>query len=270
MLKSMKHFEESAIDVRPIDLPENDPPIYSIPSGSGANSENDFFNPGGWLTATEELPTPAPPQASSFTATALIVAALLFLLLNVVAFGFIFYQRGKLRMRENLFRNRFRCKTISVPDLFDDSADIYAVAESRPNCATPAKPKVAKRRSSAVDYRSGRVASIKPEAMKGKRMRRWPLSKQCSSSTIDAHSKVRDWIVNEVATVAAAARSTPRFGRKSKKARVDELREPGAIEMRTIERHKETKSIEELFETTVTSPLNASVGDTLATMVKTG
>lgn len=291
MPKSMKQSDDAASAMEGgVNDDYASPPVYGLPSGSatdvGGNADNNFSNgvggPPGPAAGDEVAggtalspPATSAPQTSSFTAAALVVAALLFLVANVVAFAFILYQRGKLRVRENLFRNRFRCKTVSVPDLFDEneSGDIYAcaaVAEKRrlgdgvAGCARSAlrKSKSGRRRNkatapkrggsggaaAAVDFEGGRVASVKPEAMSGKRMRRWPLSRQCSGSTItvDAHSKVRDWIVNEVATVAAAARgATPLFLRKSaaKKraeaglgASVDD--EAGAIEMRTIERRR--------------------------------
>ncbi|KAK7583666.1 hypothetical protein V9T40_004629 [Parthenolecanium corni] len=284
MPRSMKQSSEESASPSAMDdvndVVENDdtrsPPVYGLPPGPAADAaghaDNNFLNGVvGWppdaAAARDELAS-APPSAatpvpaasfSSLTATALVVAALLFLLANVLAFAFMFYQRGKLRVRENLFRNRFRCKTVSVPDLFDETegGDIYAAAATAATAAVNKTKKRAgggswsKRRpaggSGGVDSLGGRVASVKPEAMSGKRMRRWPLSRQCSGSTItvDAHSKVRDWIVT----------ATPRFARKcvaKKKAdaataaaaatAITADHEAGAIEMRTIERRPQPPS----------------------------
>lgn len=178
-------------------------------------------------------------ETSSVTVTVLIIIGIIFLLVNVITFAFIFYQRGKLRVRENLFRNRFRCKSISVPDIFEENAnsDIYAVANTVDKCSnlydgvnsrTVAKEKVKSVNKDAkndCDYDTIRVACVKPEAISGKRMKRWPLSRQCSSSTItvDAHSKVRNWIAQEIANTRRP------FSRRSRDKKVKEVVEKSTM-----------------------------------------
>lgn len=232
---------------------ENDetqiPPTYDlpfpIPLNPNYNQYNNFYKlpasspwPPSWQSNYAISGETSEPslQTSSFTAVALIIIGTLFLLINIVAFGFIFYQRGKLRVRENLFRNRFRCKTVSVPDIFEENeqGDIYAVAENRRKEYEKMKLEEKKskyRRSKKInkglrkivpkiegDVNSIRVASIKPEAINGKRLRRWPLSRQCSGSTItiDAHSKVRNWITHEIVN-----KCSPAFLRKNKKTKLN-------------------------------------------------
>lgn len=223
---SVKNYNDGApLDTtykKTSDTLENDdvnyPPIYDLP----------FFN--NVLRTMSPPPNENPPEenveSSSFTLTFLIIAGFVFLLINIIVFGVILYQRGKLRVRENLFQNRFRCKTISVPDIFEENGtnDIYAIAERKKEEMAEANKKSnndkgkkasAKSKSSKTedDYNTIRVASVNPEAMSGKRMRRWPLSRQCSGSTIsmDPHSKVRNWITQEI------AKCSPKFLRRGRR-----------------------------------------------------
>ncbi len=259
-LNSMKNYNEETIPAKEdgnknsdtIENDENNPPIYDVPINVppdpyDGNGFSIFPNRPGESTSwpspavqREELNSfspnengPSVIQTSALTATALIVVATIFLLVNVGAFAFIFYQRGKLRVRENLFRNRFRCKTISVPDIFEENenGDIYAIAESHRKVEGrrygDKKSRIRLKRATKKDKHSmkkdatesdgARVASVKPEAISGKRLRRWPLSRQCSGSTItvvDAQSKVRDWIAQEI------SHRSPRFLRGSKKRKM--------------------------------------------------
>lgn len=209
-----------------LDVAENDdinyPPIYDLPFSSPSEGRQNIYKTAvtvaGGIAAEENV------NSASFTVTVLIVIGIVFLLINIIAFTIIFYQRGKLRVRDNLFRNRFRCKAISVPDIFEENAtgDIYAIAESRRKEEAEAKKSKLKTSRSKKnkasnpddDYDAIRVASVNPEAISGKRLKRWPLARQCSGSTItiDPHSKVRDWITNEIVN-----KCSPRFLRKKKK-----------------------------------------------------
>ncbi|XP_065212604.1 neuroligin-4, X-linked-like isoform X2 [Planococcus citri] len=207
-----------AVENDDVNYPINDPDFTSSPDRQTTHKIP--FSSSEAVSANQNVET------ASITATVLIILGVLFLLVNVTTIGIIFYQRGKSKVRDNLFRNRFRCKAISVPDIFEENAngDIYAIAESRQKEESEMKKPKSKKNTSTSNcddkYDAIRVASVNPEAISGKRLKRWPLSRQCSGSTIvmDSHSKVRDWIANEI-----VSKCSPRFLRRKKKRTPNEV-----------------------------------------------
>lgn len=197
----------------------NDHPVYDLPFPVSSDSRQNIHKT--TVTPADGNVSEEVVETTSFTVTILIVIGIVFLLVNIIAFSIILYQRGKLKVRDNLFKNRFRCKAISVPDIFEENGtgDIYAIAESRrkEESGKSKEKKSAKRHKNSKiddDYDAIRVASVNPEAISGKRLKRWPLSRQCSGSTItmDPHSKVRDWIAHEIVD-----KYSPRFLRRGRK-----------------------------------------------------
>lgn len=149
-------------------------------------------------TATAETAT----SSTSVVVSLIIIIGILFLLVNICAFGGIYYQRDKLRVRERLFNNRFRCDGANTSHTFDDDDggglsdedDVYVKTGGE---AANAHCKFNK----SPAYDSVAVASVKPEAIGGKRLGKWAeISRQRSSSTMtmDPHARVKEWINTEI------------------------------------------------------------------------
>ncbi|XP_050539878.1 neuroligin-4, X-linked-like isoform X2 [Daktulosphaira vitifoliae] len=154
--------------------------------------------------------TPVIEEASSPVVIPLIIIiGICFLLVNICAFGGIYYQRDKLRVRERLFNNRFRCNEANTSRSYDDDLDdMYVKAE------VPQLENIQKFGKSDV-YDSVALASVKPEAMGGKRLGKWAeISKHRSSSTVtmDPHTRVKEWINTEI-----IQRYSPKILRRQKR-----------------------------------------------------
>jgi neuroligin len=153
--------------------------------------------------------------SSSVVVSLIIIIGILFLLVNICAFGGIYYQRDKLRVRERLFNNRFRCNGANTSRTFDDDNDddqddVYMKT-------TVEEPQIANvhKFNKNQAYDSVALASVKPEAIGGKRLGKWAeISRQRSSSTItmDPHTRVKEWINTEI-----IQRYSPRILRRQRR-----------------------------------------------------
>lgn len=149
--------------------------------------------------------------SSSVVVPLIIIIGILFLLVNICAFGGIYYQRDKLRVRERLFNNRFRCDGANTSRTFDDDEenDVYMKRDEEPEIANVHKFQ------KNQGYDSVAVASVKPEAIGGKRLGKWAeISRQRSSSTVtmDPHTRVKEWINTEI-----IQRYSPRILRRQRR-----------------------------------------------------
>lgn len=147
--------------------------------------------------------------SSSVVVSLIIIIGILFLLVNICAFGGIYYQRDKLRVRERLFNNRFRCNGANTSRTFDDNEDDVYMKTEDPEIANVHKF------NKNPAYDSVALASVKPEAIGGKRLGKWAeISRQRSSSTVtmDPHTRVKEWINTEI-----IQRYSPRILRRQRK-----------------------------------------------------
>ncbi|KAL4131346.1 hypothetical protein QTP88_008677 [Uroleucon formosanum] len=152
--------------------------------------------------------------SSSFVVSLIIIIGILFLLVNICAFGGIYYQRDKLRVRERLFNNRFRCNGANTSRTFDDDDDEQNDVYMKTTAEEPEIANVHKFNKNQA-YNSGALASVKPEAIGGKRLGKWAeISRQRSSSTItmDPHTRVKEWINTEI-----IQRYSPRILRRQRR-----------------------------------------------------
>lgn len=154
--------------------------------------------------------------ASSVTLSIVIFVGISFLLVNMCAFIGLYYQRGKLRVRERLVNSRYRCVNVTSED--DDVEDRYMKSESQPaplECSRDLKNIEIKSilKSSDGIYEQVKAGSGKTASI-GKSGKRMGIVRQASSSTvtIDPHTKVKEWIAQEI-----IQRCSPRFMRKGKK-----------------------------------------------------
>ncbi|XP_046667943.1 neuroligin-4, X-linked isoform X2 [Homalodisca vitripennis] len=154
--------------------------------------------------------------ASSVTLSIVILVGISFLVVNLCAFAGLYYQRDKLRVRERIVNTRYRCVNVGTED--DDMEDHYMKTESRPVAAgTTRDTKNAEiksiLKSSEGIYEQVKSGSVKTASV-GKAGKRMGISRQASSSTvtIDPHTKVKEWIAQEI-----VQRCSPRILRKGKK-----------------------------------------------------
>lgn len=192
-------------------------PIFSLPTltpdypMTRLNESSEELNPGEEPSAEpSDKKTQENVEASSSVVVSLIIIiGILFLLVNICAFGGIYYQRDKLRVRERLFNNRFRCNGANTSRTFDeDEDDVYMKTEELEIANVH---KFNKRQ----DYVSVALASIKPEAIGGKRLGKLAeMSRQRSSSsvTMDPHTRVKEWINTEI-----IQRYSPRILRRQRR-----------------------------------------------------
>lgn len=158
---------------------------------------------------------------SSVVVSLIIIIGILFLLVNVCAFGGIYYQRDKLRVRERLFNNRFQCNGANTSSkTFDDDDDesvndVYTKACGQ-EVMTMTRSGFDKNRPVAGNYDSVVLASVKPEAIGGKRLGKWAeITRQrssCSTVTMDPHTRVKEWINTEI-----IQRYSPRILRRQRR-----------------------------------------------------
>lgn len=192
-------------------------PIFSLPTLSPndpmtrPNESSEELNPGEEPSAEpSDKKTQEHVEASSSVVVSLIIIiGILFLLVNICAFGGIYYQRDKLRVRERLFNNRFRCNGANTSRTFgEDEDDVYMKTE---------EPEIANvhKFNKNQAYDSVALASVKPEAIGGKRLGKWTeISRQRSSSsvTMDPHTRVKEWINTEI-----IQRYSPRILRRQRR-----------------------------------------------------
>lgn len=207
-------------------------------AGEEPSAEPSDDNPGGGGGggdrggAAESPAEAASAQSSSVVVSLVIIVGILFLLVNVCAFGGIYYQRDKLRVRERLFNNRFRCDVGNASRTYDDDDagdgddedDVYVKRVVRPPEAAAA---AARRAYDPVAM----VASVKPEAIGGKRLGKWAeISRQRSSSsvTVDPHTRVKEWINTEIIQ-RYSPRILRRHRREEKKRQLVCAEDPAAV-----------------------------------------
>lgn len=198
-------------------------PIFSLPTSIPDDSmprpdeAPEEPNPGEEPSAepSDKKPQETVEASSSMVVSLIIIIGILFLLVNICAFGGIYYQRDKLRVRERLFNNRFRCNGANTSRTFDDDDDddqndVYMKT-------TAEEPEISNvhRFNKNQPYDSVALASVKPEAIGGKRLGKWAeISRQRSSSTItmDPHTRVKEWINTEI-----IQRYSPRILRRQRR-----------------------------------------------------
>lgn len=155
--------------------------------------------------------------ASSVTFSIVIFVGICFLLVNLCAFIGLYYQRDKLRVRERLVSTRYRCVNVATEE--DDVEDHYMKTDSRTEAGEAERNvKNTEIKSILKSSDCGTYEQVKPESGKtasiGRTGKRMGISRQASSSTvtIDPHTKVKEWIAQEI-----VQRCSPRFLRRGKK-----------------------------------------------------
>lgn len=161
-------------------------------------------------------------SSSSFAMSLVIVIGVCLLLVNLCAFAGLYYQRDRLRVQERLMKKRYEdVEPTNNDELYmsqrrNDGED----GEHRTLETTEVRGGVKKKakRSGDETYEAVRSGgrdvreNITHEEEGGENsFKRWRLSRQCSASTMDPHTKVREWIAQEIVN-----RCSPRFLRRTK------------------------------------------------------
>lgn len=183
--------------------------------------EKNDFSPGIFVID----PPPPPPEvednvistASSLTLTIVIFVGICFLLFNLCAFVGLYYQRDKLKVRERLANARYGCNLGTAEE--EGTEEHYVKKEESTATVEAGRDLKNTEIKSILKSSEGIYEQIKASSGKsgteGRKYGKWSgISRQASSSTvtIDPHTKVREWIAQEV-----VQRCSPRFIRKGKK-----------------------------------------------------
>ncbi|XP_067014007.2 uncharacterized protein [Anabrus simplex] len=185
-------------------------------------------------------------DSSSVALTIVIIIGVCFLLVNLCAFAALYYKRDKLKVQEELMKRKY--EDLRLNDLEDDD-DVYMKGRRRQEIPDGDEKDGKKKKkmfdsgvgglgdddyeairsagktleSTGVRGHEGRIVlgSSKPGeevnapsgGASGSGMKKWALSRQCSASTMDPNTKVREWIAHEV-----IQRCSPRFNRRMMKS----------------------------------------------------
>lgn len=193
-----------AVTVMPPPEPPVDGPVTYHGHGSGTENRPD--------DGSSQLNA----MASSVTLSIVIFVGICFLLVNMCAFIGLYYQRDRLKVRERIVNTRYRCVNIGNEE--EDAEDHYMKNESNEGAMEENRDLKNIEIKSILKSSEGLYEQVKPGSGKvasvSKGGRRLAISRQASSSTvtIDPHTKVKEWIAQEI-----VQRCSPRFLRKGKK-----------------------------------------------------
>lgn len=151
------------------------------PAAKGVKNGNSTFNADGHVSGGIAL-------------SIVIVIGICFLVLNVCACAGVFYQRDRVRFKEMLLQRQYKLRPAN--------REGNQLISSSPNTATPLAPTV------AADGRLNSLSSHRIDVddteedlcagLDGRRSLRSSLPHQASTSTMDPHTKVSQWMAQEV------------------------------------------------------------------------
>ena len=173
---------------------------------------------------TEVIPEVEAGNSSSMAMSIVIVVGVCFLLVNFCAFAGLYYQRDRLKVQEMLMKKRYEdventnnedCYTRKLHDDKSDGED-YLEKTNRKEMKKKKQHsgeelyEAVRSRGKTLDGHEDVIEE--EEEIRGEAdFKKWKLSRQCSASTMDPHTKVREWIAHEI-----VQRCSPRFLRKPK------------------------------------------------------
>ncbi|PNF43770.1 hypothetical protein B7P43_G11411 [Cryptotermes secundus] len=176
--------------------------------------------------AAEPPPEVDTGSSSSLAMSIVIVIGVCLLLVNLCAFAGLYYKRDRLRAQERLMKKRYEdVEPTNNRELYmnqtkdeeNDEENITAlqitgredIKKNKKNQSSGEETYEAVR--SRVKTVDGREGGVEEEDVGENSSKRWRLSRQCSASTMDPHTKVREWIAHEI-----VQRCSPRFLRRAK------------------------------------------------------
>ncbi|CAH0393664.1 unnamed protein product [Bemisia tabaci] len=216
---------------RPVPKNKKDEIVYGkVVHEDSRNSNNDIMDRPesedssviGLMDRERESVVQSANLTSSITATAVLIGCICFLLLNTLCFVAICVQKSKLKVRERLFNNRFRCTgnrsdDYDVDDRYTKKMEETEESDFPIESKEPEVQKITNKTNECL-YEPFKIASLKPETGGRKNRKRWGLNRKRSGSaaTMDPHTKVREWI-----TQGLRSRVSPKFLRRKKKSPKD-------------------------------------------------
>ncbi|XP_028035897.1 uncharacterized protein LOC114247207 [Bombyx mandarina] len=155
----------------------------------------------GHSTTAKPQPT-IPVKTSSATVTLIVSLGVLFLAVNVAIFSILYFKKRKLRIREQTLHNsrqsRAEVGEVDVIGQKSSKDDKSALKTLKNGCSVIKTMSLNKMKGSKkVKKKSDPCKSPKSDDSGGFR-ERFQLRRHLSTSTLDAHTKVRDWITNDV------------------------------------------------------------------------
>jgi hypothetical protein len=169
-------------------------------------------------------------SSSSLAMSIVVVIGVCLLLVNLCAFAGLYYKRDRLRVQERLMKKRYEdVEPTNSREMFlnqpkpeeIDGENITAsqmrgrndnVKKGKKNQASGEELYEAVRSGDkTLDGREGGLQEDEDDDGGEISFKRWQLSRQCSASTMDPHTKVREWIAHEI-----VQRCSPGFLRRAK------------------------------------------------------
>lgn len=147
-------------------------------------------------------PNNIPVKTSSATVTLVISLGVLFLVFDVAICSILYFKKRKLRLREQTLQTSRQSRAeIGEVDLIGQKSkeDKGAIQTLKDGCSVIKSMSFNKKRGSVkkIKKKSDTCKTPKSDDSGGFR-ERFQLRRHLSTSTLDAHTKVRDWIANEV------------------------------------------------------------------------
>lgn len=153
-------------------------------------------------TTTTAKPKPnIPVKTSSATITLIISLGVLFLVVDVAICSILYFKKRKLRLREQTLETSQQSRVeIGEVDLIGQKSkeDKSALQTLKNGCNVIKSMSVSKKKSVMKVKKKPEGSKTPKSDDSGGFRERFQLRRHLSTSTLDAHTKVRDWIANEV------------------------------------------------------------------------
>ena len=184
----------------------SNPAMGAEPALSGGTPQDSHFpfhvtaNNGTWANrnAATATTTAAVGPSGNVALSIVIVVGLCFLVLNVCACAGVFYQRDRVRFKERLLQKRYKLRPAS-----EGSPAVRASAAAGKECPQRDNKKGQAKDGHGGDSTADGLDNLPMQVL------------QASTSTVDPHAKVRQWIAQEI--VDGSETMTPPSQRKVRK-----------------------------------------------------
>lgn len=188
--------------------------VYDRPD----NSNNSKVQPSGDPKQEEHGADSTMADSSSVALSIVIIIGVCFLVVNMCAFAGLYYQRDKLKVQEQLMRQKYEDVALNDGNINVNDRYVRKKMESDIEGRIPSLGKKGRKKKDVGDddYEAIRSGGQTLEGLvsppgAASPPRRWRLSRQCSASTMDPHTKVREWIAHEIVD-----RYSPHFMRRKR------------------------------------------------------
>lgn len=141
-------------------------------------------------------------KTSSTTVTLVVSLSILFLAINIGICGIFYYKKRKSRLRERTFNTsnspRAEAGEVDVIGQKSSKDDKSALKTFKNGCSVIKSMSINRMRSNSKKDKKKEVCKTPKSDDSGGFRERFQLRRHLSTSTLDAHTKVRDWIANGV------------------------------------------------------------------------